>query len=246
MSQWLLFAILLAVIAGGLFVALRSVATSIQRESDIRYRRTEAWQAIYSVLTPRVPLPAIQPYMATPELLRHVVHQVLERKPALIVELGSGISTVLAAYCAERIGQCRIISVDHEARFRDMTLATLTTHGLADRVTLVHAPLVPVKTGAFESQWYDPNVIQAALRASGAKIGMLLVDGPPGMQQKLARYPAFPQLREYLAADAVVLVDDAKREDEQEMVRQWLGQDAGWTREDVLTEKGLILLRRAR
>lgn len=246
MPQWLLLAATIALLAGGMFFALRSVLTSIQRESDIRYRRTEAWLAIYSVIRPRVPLPTIQPYMATPELLRHVIHQVLERKPALIVELGSGISTLISAYGAEQLGQCQIISVDHEARFRDATQATLKAHGLSHRVKLIHAPLVPVQSGSLRSDWYDPNIIRAAIQESGAEIGMLLVDGPPGMDQKLARLPALPQLHDRLAADCVVLVDDARRADEQEMVRQWMQQFPGWDREFVETEKGLILLRRSR
>ncbi|HSB55892.1 MAG TPA: class I SAM-dependent methyltransferase [Gemmatimonadales bacterium] len=246
MHQWLLLVGTIALIAGGMFFALRSVVTSIQRESDIRYRRTEAWLAIYSVIQPRVPFPTIQPYMATPELLRHVIHQVLERKPGLIVELGSGISTLIAAYGAEQLGKCQIISVDHEARFRDATQATLAAHGLSHRVKLIHAPLVPVQSGSLRSQWYDPNIIRAAIQESGAEIGMLLVDGPPGMDQKLARLPAVPQLHDRLAADCVVLVDDARRADEQEMVRQWMQQFPGWDREFVETEKGLILLRRSR
>lgn len=246
MPDWLLVIGTLALIAGGMFVALRSVVTSVQRESDIRYRRTESWLAIYSVIEPRVPLPLIQPYMATPELLRHVIHTVLARQPPLIVELGSGISTVIAAYGAERVGKCQIISVDHEAGFRDATQALLATHGLAHRVKLVHAPLVPVQSGGHRGQWYDPTIIRAAIQESGAEIGMLLVDGPPGSDQPLARLPAMPQLADRLGPDCVVLVDDARRRDEQEMVRQWMAQFPGWTREYFETEKGLIRLSRSR
>ncbi len=246
MPPWLLVIGAIALVAVGMFFALRSVVTSIQRESDIRYRRTEAWLAIHGVVTPRIPFPPIQPYMATPELLRHVIHQVLERKPALIVELGSGISTVIAAYGAEQIGICQIISVDHEARFRDATQALLAAHGLAHRVRLVHAPLVPVQSGDHRSEWYDPTVIRAAIQESGAEIGLLLVDGPPGMDHRLARLPAVPQLHDRLAANCVILVDDARRADEQEMVRQWMAQMPGWSREYFETEKGLILLSRGR
>src|SRR5215510_2023181 len=97
-----------------LLLAIRAAVSSIQRESDTRYRRQEAWQAIYSIVRPRVPLPAPAPYQASP---------------------------VLAAYCLEQAGRGRIISVDHEAVYCQATHDLLLRHGLQERVRVIHAPL---------------------------------------------------------------------------------------------------------
>jgi len=51
-------------------------------------------------------------------------------------------------------------------------------------------------------------------------------------------------LLEQLSPRAVILVDDARRPDEQEMVRRWIEQVPGLKREDYQTEKGTIVLRR--
>lgn len=230
--------------AGVILLGIRLGVDSVQRELDIRYRRAEAWLAIYSVIRPRIPFPTIQVYMATPELLRHVVHLTLERRPALVVELGSGISTVLAAYCLEQLGQGRIVSVDHEERFRDATRELLARHGLEHRVRLVHAPLVPVESGDHRSRWYDPAIVRAAIEAERAEVGLLLVDGPPGKDQALARLPALLLLQDLLASEVVVLVDDARRDDEQEMVRRWRARFPGFSSEEFETEKGAVVLRR--
>lgn len=235
--------IVLAVVGVALFFIVQS-ARSVQHEMDVRYRRTEAWLAIYSVVHPRLPLPPIEPYMATPELLRHVLHLTLERKPRLIVELGSGVSTLIAAYGAEQLEGCRIVSVDHEAQYCEATRALLASHGLDQRVRLIHAPLVPVECGAHRSRWYDPQVLNATIQETGAEIGLLLVDGPPGMDQRLARFPALPLLHQRLAPECTVLVDDARRPDEREMVRLWMEQFPGFSARRFATEKGAVVLRR--
>ena len=50
---------------------------------------------------------------------------------------------------------------------------------------------------------------------------MLLVDGPVGALGPQARYPALPLLRERLLPGAVVLLDDADRPEEQEVLARW-------------------------
>ncbi len=229
----------------GIAIGLVSVADGLRDQVESRYRRTEAWLAIYSVIRPRIPLGPIHVYMATPELLRHFVHLLLETRPALTVELGSGLSTVLAAYCAEQLDRGRIISVDHEARFCEATRQQLVRHGLEHRVRLVHAPLVPTGLPGHTSAWYDVGPIQQAIQEEHLSLDLLLVDGPPGKGAPLARYPALPLLRQLLAPRAVILVDDARRPDEQEMVRRWVDGDHTLEREDLATEKGTIILRRS-
>ncbi len=233
------------VIAGGaLGLGLREVARSIKREQDTRYRRTEAWLAIYSVIKPVVPFRPIQPWQATPELLRLLVQLMLEQKPGLVLELGSGLSTVLAAYCVELTGRGRIVSVDSEARFCQATQDLLRIHGLERHVRLVQAPLVPVDADGHQSRWYDPRAIRDALDQEAQPIGLMLVDGPPGKDQPLARLPAVPLMHDRLSPTAVILVDDARRKDEQAMVAQWTNRYQGFVREDLATEKGTIILRK--
>ncbi len=78
------------------------------------------------------------------------------------------------------------------------------------------APLQEMHVNGQPFQWYDPAAI-----ADLADIDILSVDGPPGFIGPLARYPALPMLRGKLAADALILVDDAERGDEQAVMERW-------------------------
>ncbi len=234
----------LLVVAVGLLVAVLVVLVvlvAMRREIDSRARRTEAWLTLHSVLSFREPLPWPRPWAASPELLRVIVESLFEKRPKLVLELGSGVSTVVAAYALKRIGHGRIVSVDHEPEFADKTRALVAAHGLSDVVEVISAPLKEVHVGSARFHWYDLDVIRPLLR----EVDVLVVDGPPGKGSKLARYPALPLLREHLSRDAIVVVDDARRSDEQEMVRRWVAEDANLRAEYLLTEKGTFLVRRA-
>ena len=73
---------------------------------------------------------------------------------------------------------------------------------------------------------------------------MLVIDGPPGFLQKHSRYPALPMLNERLAEYCAVFLDDAAREDEQELVRRWLKENPGFQVEYIENERGCYILKR--
>jgi predicted O-methyltransferase YrrM len=203
---------------------------------ESRYRRGEALLALYSALPDTGPLPAFREYMASPELLSEWVRLVLERRPKLVVELGSGVSTLLTARCLAQLGDGgRVLAFDHDAHFAEQTRQLIERAGLSRFVTVEHAALVPLQTDGMRIEWYDPERF-AALPDAG--VDLLLVDGPPGAGQRLARYPALPELRRKLAAHAVVVLDDARRPDEQEILMRWQRRFPELEASYLATEKG--------
>lgn len=134
-----------------------------------------------------------------------------------VVELGSGVSTVvLARLLRERGG--RLTSLEHDphwARFVDEQLAR---EGLADVATLIEAPLEPHEAAPDGAAWYSAG----AVARLPSEIELLLVDGPPaGKGTEHSRYPALPVLAAHLAASAVVVVDDATRPGERDVLERW-------------------------
>lgn len=75
---------------------------------------------------------------------------------------------------------------------------------------------------------------------------MLVVDGPAGDIQKMARPPALPILHEKLADGAVVFLDDGKREDERRIVEAWQKMFDDFEAEFYSTNKGTWVLRRTK
>jgi len=73
---------------------------------------------------------------------------------------------------------------------------------------------------------------------------MLIIDDPPSRMQKLARYPAIPILFHLLSEDVVVLLDDACRTDEREIIKLWLKELGAFSLEEIDTEKDAAILQR--
>ena len=143
-----------------------------------------------------------------------------------IVELGAGVSTiVLARLMRERGG--RLTSVEHDPDWTRVVSSQLEREGLERVARLVRAPLEPHPLALDRAPWYAAAML-ADLPASG--IELLLVDGPPGYGKGMARsrYPALPVLAERLAPGAVVVLDDAERPGEREIVERWQRELPGW------------------
>jgi hypothetical protein len=116
--------------------------------------------------------------------------------------------------------------------------------GLNDIVTVVDAPLKSFTLQNRNYDWYD--IPADALDELGA-IDLLLVDGPPQKREDpvLARYPAFPLLRQRLSGKALIFVDDANRASESKMVELWTKEEAGWDARWFDTIDGMCMLTRA-
>ncbi len=190
----------------------------------------------------RAPAPLTTPWTATPALMVTLVQIIADHRPRRIVELGSGFSTMVCAYALERYADGgHLYSLDHEAQYAQATRELLARHEHSARATVLHAPLETVTTEVGKQRWYQIDELVSSL--AGEQIDLLIVDGPPGKAQPLARYPALERLQERLAPDAVIVVDDAARDDEREMMRRWSEVDR-FEREDLAVEKGVTILRR--
>jgi predicted O-methyltransferase YrrM len=180
-------------------------------------------------------------WAADPLLMRHVVELLAERRPRLVVECGSGSSTVILARCLRRLGGGRLVSLEHDPEFAGRTLEQLRLHGLTDLVTLVTAPLIDRPTpDGHVLRWYAP-VYESALREP---VDLLLVDGPPGAGGPRARYPAVPLLAPHLAPGCVVLLDDGDRPDERAIAETW-ARELRYGAARLATGRGAWLLQRA-
>jgi predicted O-methyltransferase YrrM len=184
------------------------------------------------------PLPPMRGWMASPDFLLALARHVAEHQPRIIVEVGSGVSTLVLARACQMAGTGHIYSLDAAAEFASRTEAMLRDWGLADYATVIGAPLTERRIGDRTWTWYGFE----ELPVDG--IDMLIVDGPPESTGRLARYPAGPVFLPKLRAGGACFVDDADRPDETEMVRLWRREFGGLEATDLYCEKGAILLKR--
>ena len=184
-------------------------------------------------------LPPMIGWAASPVLLSDITSEIRLRRPKLILELGSGVSTIVMAYALEELGSGRIVSLDHIADYRNRTIAELGRHGLESWVDVRLAPLKPVRLGGRDWSWYDVAALDGL-----NEIDFMVVDGPPFETQSMARYPALPLTMDRLSATAVIVLDDADRRDEQRCLKRWLEEFSDIDLELRASRKGTAILRR--
>ena len=194
----------------------RGIYRSSRDLGDKYFRQTEALTSLYGTLDIQQPLPRTRGTAASPDFLQLLATEIFRRRPETIVEVGSGTSTLIAAYCLKKLGRGKIISLDHLEQYADITRQTIQSHGLENYANVHHAPLKGYKINDGESQWYDDSVLEVV-----KSIDMLIVDGPPEEIGQLARFPAVPLLLEKINKDTVVLLDDGDRPDETKIVSLW-------------------------
>ncbi|MFS8499784.1 MAG: uracil phosphoribosyltransferase, partial [Micromonosporaceae bacterium] len=199
----------------------RSVDRMLQAFRQSQPREVEALLQLYRDHLPRAPMPPSGQWALDPSGLLELLSRVPRDRPSLVLELGSGTSTVWLAYALERSGG-RLVSVDHDPGYGQRTRDLLERHELSKVAEVRDAPLREVTVGGQERRWYDPTAF-----ADVAGVDLLFIDGPPGATGPLARYPALPLLLPRLAPEALVVLDDAHRPDEQETVRRWLAEVDG-------------------
>lgn len=198
-------------------------------------RQAGALMQLYREISPRRTLPRTRGWAASPDFLLTLYRTVREQRPELVVEVGSGVSTLVTAYALQQNGSGRLVSLDHDPVFAERTRYTLWEHGVAGGVEVRDAPLEPIRIGDGEWRWHPQEAFQD-LRA----IELLVVDGPPGGAGKLARFPALPLLRSRLAPGARVLLDDGARQEERVAAERWREECGGeWSY--IPLNKGLIV-----
>ncbi len=148
---------------------------------------------------------------------RAIIDNIERLRPQVILELGSGSSTVITAATLKKLGlnKTRHIAVDHKSEFLEITRRNLQLQGLENRVELWHCPLSDAQGD--EPPWYS-GIPEKLLKTS---VDLMLVDGPPGALHPHARRPAMDVLYDNLSEGAVVLLDDAARNLEREIVAEW-------------------------
>jgi predicted O-methyltransferase YrrM len=230
----------LAVQAARTFETVRRVEADTQKELKQTFRQLEALQNLNAVLPTSDVLPATRGWAASPDLLVTLVDLVITERPSLIVECGSGASTLWLALALRRFGiDGRIIALDHDPVFSRKTRDFLARHDVLDLAEVRDAPLESFSLDGETYSWYARTAWEDL-----AGIDLLFVDGPPAATGHQARYPALPLLNKSLSPIATVVLDDLIVPDMREMLPRWLDADPGFSSEILPLEKQAAVLRR--
>lgn len=212
----------------------------VETEVKQTFRQLETVQNLSTMLPASGVLPATRGWAASPDLIAVLVDLVISDRPSLVVECGSGASTLWMALAMRKFGiDGRIIALDHEPVFGDKTRDFLARHGVQELAEVRDAPLESFILEGETYSWYARGAWEDL-----AGVDLLFVDGPPAATNHQARYPALPLLSGSLSPAATVVLDDLVVPDMQKAVQRWLDAYPDFSSEILPLEKQAAVLRR--
>ncbi|MBH3415866.1 tetratricopeptide repeat protein [Pseudomonas putida] len=204
----------------------------IKSESYNNAQQIEAFMDLQNFFNHGRHLPKMHGWPISPDLALYLIDIVNTNPYDLVLEFGSGTSTILIAQALALKEQShplksatKQIAFEHLDEYYVKTLQDLNRHQLADRVGLKLATLKATTFPGGDYLYYDceESLIDLAGELSQDQPRILvLVDGPPARTGKHARYPALPMmLRHFPQAKMDIVLDDYGRTEEKGVVELW-------------------------
>lgn len=195
----------------------------------------------------------------SPDIGLTLIDYIENKNVDIVLEFGSGTSSVLFAKAFKLANsdtnnwclKLPIISFEHNEEYLEKTSELLSSHNCRDMVNLTHAPLIDFEYNEQEKfLYYD---CEEAIKRLSDTLGdnrktiLVLIDGPPGVTNKNARFPALPILLNHMSKHRLILVmDDYSRDDEKQTFELWQAMAdkryLSHSTKVIETEKGLAIL----
>ncbi len=171
-------------------------------------------------------------YSMRPSAILIICNDIILNKRTSIIEFGSGLSTLLFARLIAMLqSEARIVSIDHNEDCLEILRSYLLREKLDHYVTLIHAPLNPCSLTSNILEWYN---LQSMSNIVHSRFDCAIIDGPPAHKPDdlFVRSPALPFLRNNLARNFSLFLDDIDRHGERRILAEW---------EQILGHKAMIL-----
>lgn len=172
-------------------------------------RRAEKQAVLDRLRLPHDALPHLGSWKADTALLTLLADHIERARPQLVVEFGTGASTLVIARALSLAGGGRHIAFDQHADYVEATRRWLAEHG--HKADLREAALVPPK--GWPGLWYDHGDLPRG-------IDLLVIDGPPWTIHPLTRGAA-ESLFDRITPGGTIVLDDAARPGERLVTRRW-------------------------
>jgi hypothetical protein len=227
--------VLAAVIHGGKFLTFSEVRLLARIPSS--YDALSQWQLRRGADSkPTMPVAAVRklvfegaanPYSLGTEALNFVDDRIRRLRPNGILELGSGVSTVVIAACMSEIHGDhipRVFSIDESETYLHETAHMLNAAGFSGSARLACRKVRDQRICGHRAPCYDldDRFLQTFLDGTP---DLLVVDGPSG--GGLVRFGTLPLVFDHIASPCTFFLDDALRTEEIHVASLW------WTLPEV-------------
>lgn len=204
-------------------------------EVENSMKQIEACIRLQSYLGAETILPDLHNWPISPDFGVLLINLAEQNGYDLVIEFGSGTSTLILARALERVGRrdgrtpSPLLSFDHLKEYHEKTRNLLKQAAIIKHVSVVLAPLVAWQSQQGDSFSYYAcdealHELKRCLPDSATRV-LVIVDGPPAATGRHARYPALPMVLDVFPPEKFTshfLLDDYLRADEQEIAARWL------------------------
>ncbi len=210
------------------------IRTAIKINSANIVKQIEGYLGIQLYLLHGQIPPSLHGWPISPDFGCYMIQMIESQHFDLIIEFGSGTSTMLIGSALENIKRRSELNeinpyqlaFEHLEKYFKQTNEILAKFNLVNKVNLVHAQLEEQLDG-FDGnfyKYYDCNEkLSAVAKSKKFDRILVIVDGPPALTGKHARYPGIPLiLKHFPQAELDILLDDYERDDEKEVVEKWI------------------------
>ena len=170
---------------------------------------------LFQQIQPTTPIWFSRSWAGSPELLATIYDLIIRKKPRFVLDLGSGLTTLVAGYAVRKNGVGQVVAWEHLKKYSQATEDLVSSHGLGNWVSVVLSPLQETMIQGERHLWFKDRPHGDDL------IDFIIVDSPPGSLGKESRFPAVPILKSHLADQWTIVLDDTNRVDEQSIEKKW-------------------------
>lgn len=154
--------------------------------------------------------------------LNFLEKQIQFTKPKVILEFGSGISTVcLTRYMQELHGhsdRVYVFSVEQDAVFAQTTKELLESLDLDKYCQIIHAPICEQRVKGIQTICYNLEDSSLKEMLADRSLEMVVIDGPSGAG---SRFGTLPLIKPFLSPKTWFFLDDALRDRELYIAQLW-------------------------
>jgi predicted O-methyltransferase YrrM len=181
-----------------------------KKDIDDLYDQVAGLMQIQSAMHGGPVLKPLRVWVISPDAMAWVLAEIQERSDPVVVEFGSGQSTVILAACLKHKGRGRLLSIEHDAVHAAAVRRQLEACGLSSNVDLRVVPLIdyPVAGTLPASKSY------ALTGLPDVQVDVALIDGPPSELGDAARLHPAQWALSRLSAGGAVFLDDTTRSQE--------------------------------
>ncbi|CAN5907585.1 hypothetical protein BH11MYX3_BH11MYX3_26300 [soil metagenome] len=234
--------ITIAAATAALAFELTRVGATLSRaleEISADIAQTQPLMALARELPTRRPLPPMTGYAIAPDFALMLAQMIADERPELVVETGSGVSTLVAAYALQKLGRGKVVALEHDRAYANQTRALIALHGLSAYAMVIDAPIEPIDLGGKTYRWYATRALEGL-----GPIDLVVDDGPPRYVGDMLRYASLPVLSKLLAPRGTFVLD-VVGDEERVVLERWRREFPVFAQEHLATRKGNVILRRS-